>query len=159
MVTLSKEEEGIWQDLDLLASLQEPAKQQQQAKAAPQETIRATSNPLVKMIDVDDTEDEAGTNVDKKDTAASSDVMEDLMSINQKSPKYRLFQHFLNVFRVYAREGLVHEMLKCPNPDEVFASSTNSDDDDCETGHDLEQQNRQEMRLEMENEILTQINT
>jgi len=76
--------------------------------------------------------------------------MEDLLSVNNENrPNYGLFQHYSNVFKDYAREGLAHEMLECPNPDEVYNTTNNNVDGDNNTS---KQENRRETRLEMENE-------
>lgn len=141
VVILRKEQEGFWQDLDLLGRLQQPTAQRQREKQAsrPKETF----NSLIEVIDAVDEDN----NNNENDTS-SSEVMEDLLSINQKSPTYGLFQHFSNVFRDYAREGLAPDMLECPNPDEVYACANDGDDE-----HNVsEKLNRREMRLEMENE-------
>ena len=135
-VIIRKEEEGIWDDLDLLGRLQQQPKTR-------------TSNPLIKVIDGD--KDETETFNDKDDTETStSQVMEDLLSVNNENrPTYGLFQQYSNVFKDYAREGLAHEMLECPNPDEVYNTKNNDNKGENDTS---EQQNRREMRLEMENE-------
>ena len=143
-VTIRKEEEGIWDDLDLLGRLQ-----QQPMQKKKQQANDRTSNPLIKVIDGD--KDETETFNDKDDTETStSQVMEDLLSVNNENrPTYGLFQQYSNVFKDYAREGLAHEMLECPNPDEVYNTNNNDNKGENDTS---EQQNRREMRLEMENE-------
>lgn len=142
VVTLCKEEEGFWQDLDLLGRLQQQPKQLNQ-----QEKQVATSNPLVEVIDADNQENDCVEKY-KIDHDNNTEVMEDLLSINNnKNPTYGLFQHFSNVFQDYAREGLAHEMLECPNPDEVYPVESADNHDDSE-----QNMNRREMRLEMESE-------
>ncbi len=135
VIILRKEEQGFWQDLDLLGRLQQqPMKSRQESRS---------TNPLVAVIG--DRENEEGGAIGENNT---SGALEDLLSINQTRPNYGLFQQFSNVFYDYAREGLVHEMLECPNPDEVSANNN----EDCEIINHSEEQNRRQMRLEMENQ-------
>ena len=142
-VILRKEEERIWQDLDLLGRLQQPT-----PTTSPRQDKVSQSkarNPLVQEVMYTDEDEIKVEKSNKQET--SSETMQDLLSINQQnSPTYGLFQHYSNVFRDYAREGLAHEMLECPNPDEVYSKHNG------ETDSISEQQNRREMRLEMENE-------
>jgi len=143
-VIIRKEEEGIWDDLDLLGRLQQQPKTKHQA-------IDRTSSPLIKVIDGDKDEIEISNDNDNNNISSTSQVMEDLLSVNNENrPNYGLFQHFSNVFKDYAREGLAHEMLECPNPDEVYKTTDNNVDGDNIIMS--EQQNRREMRIEMENE-------
>jgi len=144
VVTLRKEEEGFWQDLDLLGRLQEPAVQRKQENRTSE--AKKKSNALIKVIDADceDADEDSNTKNNENDTS-SSEVMDDLLSINKKSPTYGLFQHFSNVFRDYAREGLAQEMLECPNPDEI-------NDGEYDDQNESEEHNKREMRIEMENE-------
>jgi len=149
VVVLRKEQEEFWQDLDLLGRLQQQQStpKQRQLENQASGTMNSTK-PLVEVIDSDcDVDDENKNNMDNtSSSSASGEVMKDLLSINETRPTYGLFQRFSNVFRDYAREGLVHEMLECPNPDELFACGEEGDDQHSE------QLNRREMRLEMENE-------
>jgi len=140
VVILRKEQEGFWEDLDLLGRLQQPTQKQQREK---QEARSRQISQLVKVIDEDNGDVDIDDTVCENDTSA--EVMDDLLSINQQRPSYGLFQHFSNVFRDYAREGLAHEMLECPNPDEVYEL-------DEQKNKESEQENRREMRLEMEHE-------
>jgi len=144
-VIIRKEEENIWDDLDLLGRLQQQPKTKQQANN------NRTSNPLIKVIDGDKDETEISNDNEENDNISStSQVMEDLLSVNNENrPNYGLFQHYSNVFKDYAREGLAHEMLECPNPDEVYNTTNNNVDGDNNTS---KQENRRETRLEMENE-------
>ena len=140
-VTIRKEEEGIWDDLDLLGRLQ-----QQPMQKKKQQANDRTSNPLIKVIDVDKDETETSNDNDNNNISATSNLMEDLLSVNNENKAtYGLFQQYSNVFKDYAREGLAHEMLECPNPDEVYNNVQGENDIS-------EQQNKREMRLEMENE-------
>jgi len=142
-VIIRKEEEGIWEDLDLLGRLQQQPKTKQQANDR-------TSNPLIKVIDGDKDEIEISNDNNNNNISSTSQVMEDLLSVNNENrPTYGLFQHYSNVFKDYAREGLAHEMLECPNPDEVYNTTNNNVDGDNNTS---KQENRRETRLEMENE-------
>lgn len=143
-VIIRKGEESIWDDLDLLGRLQQQPKKKQQGNN------RTSSGPLIKVIDGDETELETSNDNDNSNISSTSQVMEDLLSVNNENkPTYGLFQHYSNVFRDYAREGLAHEMLECPNPDEVYNITNNT----VKGGDSMsEQQNRREMRLEMENE-------
>ena len=125
-----KEEEGFWEDLDLLGRLQQPSHSRQMK--------RATNNPLIQEIN------ENGDVESRSNSQVVNNVMEDCLSV-QKTISYGLFKDYSNVFRDYAREGLVHEMLECPNPDEIIS---NGDDDNIV----LEEQYRRELRLQTENE-------
>jgi protein SHQ1 len=129
VIILQKEEEGFWEDLDLLGRLQQPSHSRQMK--------RATNNPLIQEIN------ENGDVESRSNSDVVNNVMEDCLSV-QKTMSYGLFKDYSNVFRDYAREGLVHEMLECPNPDEIIS---NGDDDIV-----LEEQYRRELRLQMENE-------
>ncbi|KAL3803046.1 hypothetical protein ACHAW5_006870 [Stephanodiscus triporus] len=152
---LRKEEEGYWQDLDLLGRLQQPTmhrlRRQQPAERDVPPAMRTTNIPLVKVISERD--DKVGDHDDgenSEDNTTASEVMTDLLSINQNRPTYGLFRQFSNVFHDYAREGLAHDMLECPNPDEAH---DDSGEDDCVNGDHPEQwRNRREMRLQMEND-------
>ena len=179
---LQKEEECYWTDLDLLGRLQQQPKpkQQQSKKKCDDDTMTMPScNPLVTVISSssqqakEEEEYENGNgwknSIEEEEDApassSSSDVMTELLSINQKQqPTYGLFQQFSNVFRDYAREGLVHDMLECPNPDEVYDDDDDDYDDDTDDCDNLErcsnydnndqQQHhpRRKMRLQMEND-------
>ncbi|KAL7524463.1 hypothetical protein ACHAXR_002041, partial [Thalassiosira sp. AJA248-18] len=157
VVILRKEEDDYWQDLDLLGRLQQPTHNQREKMLQATTSTRTTTtkNPLVQEVGIDDDckEEEAVEEATaNNESASTTEVMGDLLSINQKrSPTYGLFQHFSNVFRDYAREGLAHEMLECPNPDEVY-DNNNGENNDNDTLEMEQQQNRREMRLEMENE-------
>ena len=157
VLILRKEEDGYWEDLDLLGRLQQPMMQRRrQQPAAPTAernippTTRTANNPLVKVISErndEDGDDDNGENIAENMT--TSEVMTDLLSVNQKRPTYGLFQQFSNVFRDYAREGLVQDMLECPNPDESYDDSCgNCDNDD----HSEQRPNRREMRMQTEND-------
>lgn len=147
VVILRKEEEAIWQDLDLLGRLQQPSKQQHSRDMVHQTNSR-TANQLITEIDVDCNEVGATANINENNDTDTTDVMDCLLSIQQNIPTYGLFQRFSNVFRDYAREGLAHEMLECPNPDEVYDAAGSAN----ENNNSADQQNRREMRLEMEND-------
>jgi len=163
---LQKEEECYWEDLDLLGRLH----QQQQPKKRSDTTTIASCNPLVTVISSSQQEPEeeeeydndkgAKNSIAQEDVPSSSNVMNELLSVNKKQqPTYGLFQQFSNVFRDYAREGLAHDMLECPNPDEVY---DDDDDDDSGYGDNLKRCNndnnrqqhprRRKMRLQMEND-------
>ena len=134
VLVLQKEEEGFWEDLDLLGRLQQPSQTRQMKKA--------TNNPLVQEIKENgDVESRSNSDEVNNDTRQ---MMDEWLSA-QKTISYGLFRSYSNVFRDYAREGLVHEMLECPNPDEIIS---NGADDNIV----LEEQYRRELRLQMENE-------
>lgn len=139
VLVLRKEEEGFWEDLDLLGRLQQPMRPRQDVNNS------TSMKPLVSVISEQDDAYYEGNEIDEK--TSTSGIMEELLSINQTQPKYGLFQQFSYVFRDYAREGLVHEMLECPNPDVVTANNG----EDQESNNHCEEQNRRQMRLEMEN--------
>lgn len=147
VLILRKEEEGFWKDLDLLGRLQQPTKARQRSVDQTFHEKRL-ANPIVTMIGEQEDADEDGNDIGENENN-TSEVLTDLLSINQTMPKYGLFQNFSNVFRDYAREGLAHEMLECPNPDEVY--STSAHDGECESNVHFDEQNRRKMRLEMEN--------
>jgi protein SHQ1 len=183
-LVLQKEEECYWTDLDLLGRLQQqpqqqPKQQQSKKKKCDDDTMTTmpSCNPLVTVISSssqqakEEEEYENGNGwksiIEEENAPASSssDVMTELLSINQKrQPTYGLFQQFSNVFRDYAREGLVHDMLECPNPDEVYDDDDDDYDDDTDDCDNLErcsnydnndqQQHhpRRKMRLQMEND-------
>ena len=137
VILLRKEQEKYWPDLDFLGKLQQPSAQQQRnEKAATKRTVK----PLVKVLDAGYKEVELNQEKHGHDTSQTGNI-KDLLSINQESPTYGLFQNHSNVFRDYARAGLAQEMLECPNPDEICA---------CENGRG-ENLNRRNMRLEIEN--------
>lgn len=159
---LQKEEECYWTDLDLHGRLQQQQQQQQQSKKKRHDTMTiASCNPLVTVIRSQQKAEGEESSIEEEDAPASSDVMTELLSINQKrQPTYGLFQQFSCVFRDYAREGLVHDMLECPNPDEIY--DDDDDDDDTDDGDGLEHRSnddnddrshhsRRKMRLQMEN--------
>lgn len=130
IIILRKEEEGIWQDLDLLGRLQQPT-QKSQEKTAPKKL-------LVQEIN------ENGEELRSSEIhEAQPEVMEECLSI-QKTISYGLFKKYSNVFRDYARAGLAHEMLECPNPDEAIGNG--------EESIELEEQYRRELRRQTENE-------
>ncbi len=137
VLILRKEEERFWQDLDLLGRLQQPMMARRDADRT------LSTKPLVAVIREHGYVEEG----EKFDEFNATGVMEGLHSIYRNRPKYGLFQQFSNVFRDYAREGLVHEMLECPNPDEVTANSSEG----CDSNNHSEAQNRRQMRLQMEN--------
>ena len=150
-VIIRKENEGIWQDLDLLGRLQQPTKRQQAKKHVP--AAAKSNNPLIKVTDTDDDNEKDKIENSISENVTTTTKLEDLLSINQKRPTYGLFQHYSNVIRDYAREGLAHEMLECPNPDEVYDQSPSANDsNDDNNNYMTEQQNRREIRIEMENE-------
>ncbi len=130
VVILRKEEEGIWQDLDLLGRLQQPPQKAQMKKAA--------NKVLVQEINEDGEESRSNEINEPK-----QEVLEECLSV-QKALSYGLFKKYSNVFRDYARAGLVHEMLECPNPDEVIGNE--------EESIGMEEQYRRELRLQTENE-------
>ncbi|KAL7545407.1 hypothetical protein ACHAWF_008753 [Thalassiosira exigua] len=136
VVTLRKEQEEFWQDLDLLGRLQQPMQQHNEEHISP--TKGKGNGPLIQEV----TEGEGG-NKGHENEMPESKVLEDLLSIKHKRPTYGLFQNFSNVFRDYAREGLAHEMLECPNPDEACELANEND------SHSMHQ-HRREMRLEAE---------
>jgi len=144
VVILRKEEENFWQDLDLLGRLQHLTAQRRQEQQTT--GTKMTTNPLIKVIDADCNEVEEENNYNGNEVS-SSEVVKKLMSINQRGPIYGLFRHFSNVFRDYAREGLAHDMLECPNPDEVYECANEGDEPE-----QSEEQRRRRMRLQMENE-------
>lgn len=119
IITLRKVIEGLWEDLDLLGRLQRPL-------------LKESNTNLITCVEND------AHSLDHYD---SKDIISDEMkSIYKGSLKYGLFQTYYNVFTDYAREGLVNEMLECPNPDEP----RNHDEDRCT-------ENRRKMRLDTEN--------
>ncbi|KAK1743169.1 SHQ1 protein [Skeletonema marinoi] len=131
VVILKKEEEGIWQDLDLLGRLQQPTQMVQPKPAA--------KKLLVQEISENGEESTRSSEINE----AQQEVLEECLSI-QKTISYGLFKKYSNVFRDYARAGLAHEMLECPNPDEAIGKG--------EESIELEEQYRRELRRQTENE-------
>ncbi|KAL3801411.1 hypothetical protein HJC23_007021 [Cyclotella cryptica] len=135
IIILRKEVDGIWDDLDLLGRLQRPV----QNDVGPR-----SKEPLISVCGEDG--ENVGDQVSEHDATPSTiGIMNDLTTVNHESLRYGLFQNFSNVFRDYAREGLAHDMLECPNPDEPF-SFTGQD-----TAASVEGL-RREMRLDTEND-------
>ncbi|KAL7480850.1 hypothetical protein ACHAW6_006511 [Cyclotella cf. meneghiniana] len=134
IIILTKEVDGIWDDLDLLGRLQRPA----------QKDVARSKQPLITVCE-DDGEHAVHSVSDHNATSSAIGIMNDLTTLSHQSLRYGLFRNFSNVFRDYAREGLAHEMLECPNPDEPF-SCTDEDTDASVKAL------RREMRLEMEND-------
>ena len=132
VVILRKEEEAIWQDLDLLGRLQQPPQNIQ--------TKKSTNNNLLVQEINENGEESSCKDINE---VKQEEVMEECLSV-QKTISYGLFKKYSNVFRDYARAGLVHEMLECPNPDEVIGN------EDGSIG--LEEQYRRELRRQTENE-------
>ncbi|KAL7465459.1 hypothetical protein ACHAXS_005774 [Conticribra weissflogii] len=151
IIKLRKEQDGFWPDLDLLGRLQQPFVKKTQQQSKPFNTLARDSKPLVQVID--QTGDEyvgEGDRYDRTDydDAALATPMEELLSVNlQHTPTYGLFRNFSNVFRDYAREGLAHEMLECPSPDDTVTSTNNGDD---HHGKDHDQMKRIQ-RIQTEN--------
>jgi len=145
VVILRKEEEGFWQDLDLLGRLQQPTQRQQvKQQSQPKKT---TKSPLIEVVNAKDDELEEHNEYLNLETA---DAMDDLLSVDKKKcPTYGLFQLFSNVFRDYAREGLAHDMLESPNPDESYGP-VDVDDTEENINGGSEKQLRRAMRLETE---------
>ena len=133
-----------------MGRLQQPSKRHQAKQHLP--AAAKSNNPLIKVIDTDDDNEEDKIENSISENVTTTTQLEDLLSINQKRPTYGLFQHYSNVFRDYSREGLAHEMLECPNPDEVYDQSPSANSNDDNNDYITEQQSRREMRIEMENE-------
>jgi len=159
IIILRKEQDGFWPDLDLLGRLQQPSikKNQKQGESFKplenENNKRIPGRPLVQVIYKSDCDQYADEGYRAEDTnnnnASVTTPMEELLSINsQHCPTYGLFRNFSNVFRDYAREGLAHEMLECPSPDETVASAHTCDEN---IGKDHEQIKRLQ-RIQMEND-------
>eukprot|EP01082_Thalassiosira_pseudonana_P004925 g4521.t1 g4521 contig15:1196506-1198417(-) len=136
VIILRKEQDGHWEDLDLLGRLQHRAPHRGQVD----DVVPGASGKSKPLVNVIEEQLEKSGAVDRID---DTDVMDDLVSVQKTRPSYGLFQHYSSVFRDYAREGLAHEMLECPNPDEMYENEDMSEA--LET-------NRREMRLEVEND-------
>ena len=131
IVSMKKESERFWEDLDLLGKLQEPTRSQRRKQES-----RAGSK-LVVEIDSPE-EDRGGGGECLSIESASED--ECLTSIKYSDgPRYGLFQQHSNVFRDYAREGLTVEMIECKSPDDTLDARSVDQD-------------RRAMRLETENQ-------
>lgn len=132
IIILRKEVDAIWDDLDLLGRLQQPSRKDQHSKQT--------------LVTVCDEENENSHAVVSSGHAqSSSGIIDELNSANQRHLHYGLFRNFSNVFRDYAREGLAHEMLECPNPDEPIGIT---DEDNAASEEKL----RRAIRLNMEND-------
>jgi hypothetical protein len=162
ILILRKEEEMYWDDLDLLGRLQQPTTQRRRRhqpaamaieRDVPHTTRTVGNNPLVEVICERDNDEGKNDDVDciEDNVTASEEVMTDLLSINRKNrATYGLFRLFSNVFRDYAREGLVHDMLECPNPDDEYdESSYDCDENDDHLEH--RRRSKREVRMRMEN--------
>jgi len=132
-VKIFKEEEGLWKDLDLLGKLMN--------RKELFDTTTSTGNgrenkSKIQVLDSTETvtEQQLNQNEDRffHDTDISDEPLNDLTSIAK--PHYGFLQMHHSVFTDYAREGLAHEMLEIPNPDDVRIEL------------------RREMRIEMENQ-------
>lgn len=105
-VVMWKEEEGIWKDLDLLGNLvNRPGTPGAPSKEKIQ-VLSSTENETTLNDDEDEDEDE-------KVPKFSEDVQSCLR------PHYGFLNKDHSVFTAYAREGLSHDMLEIPNPDET----------------------------------------
>ena len=100
-VVVWKEDEGIWKDLDLLGNLVN--RSGNVASGMPKERIQVLSSH------------ENVTAKDDEEGVAS--FSEDITSVLR--PHYGFLDKDHSVFTAYAREGLSHDMLEIPQPDET----------------------------------------
>ncbi len=117
-VVIWKEEEGHWPDLDLLSNLVNRSEM-------PTGTGTGTGivHEKISVIsstdhDVKDLEGNDGDG-DGNGHTNNVDFGEDLKSCMK--PHYGFLNMYHSIFTAYAREGLSHEMLEIPDPDETHA--------------------------------------
>ena len=104
-VVIYKEEEGIWPDLDLLGNLVNRSGAAASDSVTPSKEKIEVLSSSENETTPDDDENQVGT------------FTEDLKSCLK--PHYGFLNMHHSVFTAYAREGLSHEMLEIPNPDET----------------------------------------
>ena len=110
-VTIFKEDEGIWKDLDLLGNL----------------VNRSGSTPdgipreKIQVIASENGNETVSAPISDESTIENKvgDFPEDIKSCLR--PHYGFLNLHHSVFTAYAREGLSHDMLEIPNPDETRA--------------------------------------
>lgn len=109
-ISIYKKEEGIWKDLDLLGNLVGKS-----TFATSNDDIRKQENKIQVISSTDDTTcSQEESNSEQQDaTFFPGDIHSCL------KPHYGFLNMHHSVFTAYAREGLSHDMLEIPNPDEM----------------------------------------
>jgi len=109
-VTIFKADEGFWKDLDLLGNLMNRNGPVPASDGIPREKIQvlASSNH--------GNETASGEQADENN---EGDFPEDITACLR--PHYGFLNMHHSVFTAYAREGLAHDMLEIPAPDETLA--------------------------------------
>ena len=133
IVSMRKESERFWEDLDLLGKFQEPTRSQIRKR----ESNSRAGSKLVVEIDSPEDDRVGGAESLSAESASADECLKSIKSSD--GPRYGLFQQHSNVFRDYAREGLTLEMIECKNPDDSFEPQSADQD-------------RRAMRLEIEND-------
>lgn len=118
-VTIWKEEEKHWENLDLLSNL---------INRSGDATIKTIQNDKITIISSSDN-DISNPNIEN-----DSESQSEINMIACLKPRYGFLNSFHSVFTDYCREGLSHEMLEIPEPDEI------------------PNEERREMRIQTENE-------
>ena len=142
VVKIWKEEECIWHDLDLLGKLM-VNNNHNNNMSKPSSYI---SKSMGKIQVLESTQSE-GT-IDDENESGNLDVedknLDDIQSCFK--PHYGFLKMHYSVFTDYAREGLSHEMLEIPNPDETLTAIDGDDNDNDNM------KNIREMRLQIEDD-------
>jgi SHQ1 protein. len=109
-ISIYKKEEGIWKDLDLLGNLVGKS-----TFAASNDDIRKQENKIQVISSTDDaTCLQEESNSEQQDATFFPDDIHSCLK-----PHYGFLNMHHSVFTAYAREGLSHDMLEIPNPDEM----------------------------------------
>ena len=111
-VTIFKEDEGIWKDLDLLGNLVNRSASTPNG-VPPREKIQVIAS------DNENGNETVSSSVAIPDDDSVDDFPEDIKSCLR--PHYGFLNLHHSVFTAYAREGLSHDMLEIPSPDETPA--------------------------------------
>ncbi len=148
VVNIWKEEEGTWDDLDLLGRLMMNKDYYTSAGGIITENSSKTHNnstsekAKIQVLhssqneNVEDDEHENNENNSYSNNQKENPTFEEIQSCLR--PHYGFLKMHHSIFIAYAREGLSHEMLEIPNPDDTLMLSNGGD--------------VREMRLQMENE-------
>lgn len=159
VVNIWKEEEGIWDDLDLLGRLMMNKDyytstdsinntETKSNKIHNKSSSETTKIQVLHSIQNENAEDvnENEQNNSYNNNQKENPTLEEIQSCLR--PHYGFLKMHHSIFIAYAREGLSHEMLEIPNPDDTLMSGGDAYADDDADGDN----NVREMRLEIENE-------
>lgn len=110
-ITIFKKEEGIWKDLDLLGNL---VGGKSTFVTSNDDTRKETKIQIVSSTDNDANCSEKEQEASQQDFSLFPDDIHSCLK-----PHYGFLNMHHSVFTAYAREGLSHDMLEIPNPDEM----------------------------------------